>query len=362
MLPFLGARFGNPSSLHRGGTEPRRAVESARRRVASMIGCDSEEVVFTSGASEANNLAVKGVVWGTGRRAGTVLVSAIEHLSVLNAARRLRRMGYSVVELPVDASGVVDPDGVRAAAADDALLLSVNLVNPEIGTVEPVARIAEAARERGIPFHCDAAAGAGWIPIDVKELGVDLLTLSAHNFYGPKGVGALYVRRGVRLVPLIDGGPQEGGLRAGTENVAGAVGMGAAAELAADGLGAVGSVLPPLRDRLIERLAGSIGGAVLTGHRSARAPGHASFCIRGVEGEALLGDLDAAGIAASSGSACSTRALKTSHVLGAIGVDAVLARGAIAFTIGRDATEADVDAAAAAVISSVTRLREMSPL
>jgi cysteine desulfurase len=362
MMPFLGKQFGNPSSLHRGAAGPRAAVERARGQVASMIGCDSEEVVFTSGASEANNLAVKGAVWGSGRGVGRVLVSAIEHLSVLNAARRLGKMGYEAVELPVDRAGLLDPDDVRAAVGDGALMLSVNLVNPEIGTVEPVAAIAEAAREKGIPFHCDATAAGGWLPIDVNELGVDFLTLSAHNFYGPKGAGALYVKGGRRLVPLVDGGPQEGGLRGGTENVAGVVGMGAAAELAIDALAAVGSYLPSLRDTLIERLTGSMEGAVLTGHERERAPGHASFCIKGIEGEALLTDLDAAGIAAASGSACSTRALKISHVLEAIGVDAVLARGAVAFTIGRDAREADVEETAAAVISSVARLREMSPL
>jgi cysteine desulfurase len=362
MMPFLGGRFGNPSSLHRGAAEPRAAVERARAQVASMIGCDPEEVVFTSGASEANNLAVKGAVWASGRGGGTVLVSAIEHLSVLNAARRLGKMGYAVKELTVDGAGLLDPAQVRSAAGDGDLLLSVNLVNPEIGTVEPIAGIAEAAKELGVPFHCDATAAAGWVPIDVNALGVDFLTLSAHNFYGPKGAGALYVRRGRRLVPLVDGGPQEGGLRAGTENVAGAVGMGAASALAVESLGAAGWDPSPLRDMLIERLTGSMEGTILTGHRSARAPGHASFCVRGIEGEALLADLDAAGIAAASGSACSTRALKPSHVLEAIGVDAMLARGAIAFTIGRDAREADVNETAAAVITSVARLREMSPL
>lgn len=365
MAPFLDADFGNPSSLHRGGMEPRDAVEKARAQVAALIGCEPGNVVFTSGATEANNFAIKGVALasrGSGRSGGTVLISAIEHLSVLNASKRLKSLGFDVKELPVDGDGLVAPADLEDALGDDTLIVSVNLANPEVGTVEPVKRLAEITRERGVPFHCDAAAAAGWMPVDVDDLGVDLLTLSAQSFYGPKGAGALFIGKGVRIVPLIDGGPQEGGLRGGAENVPGVVGMGAAAKLATRELPAIAERLAPLRDSLIEKLLGSLDAIILTGHRSLRLPGHASFCVQGVEGEAVLTDLDAGGIAASSGSACSSHALKVSHVLAAMGVGTALARGSLVFTIGRDGSEDDIVKTARKTISSIKRLREISPL
>jgi len=362
MAPFLAADFGNPSSLHRSGMEPRNAVEKARAQVAALIGCESGDIVFTSGATEANNLAIKGSVWASSRSGGTVLISAIEHLSVLNASRRLKSLGFDVRELPVDGDGLVSPADLESALGDDTLVVSVNLANPEVGTVEPVKRLSEIARERGVLFHCDAAAAAGWMPVDVDDLGVDLLTLSAQSFYGPKGAGALFVREGVRIVPLIDGGPQEGGLRAGTENVPAVAGMGAAAKLAMRRLPEVAARVQPLRDSLINELLSSIEGIILTGHRSLRLPGHASFCVRGVEGEAVLTDLDAGGVAASSGSACSSHALKVSHVLAAMGVDTTLSRGSLVFTIGRDVSADDIVETARTTVLSIKRLREMSPL
>lgn len=361
MMPFLTTSYGNPSSLHRGGAEPKGAVERAREQVASLVGCRPEELVFTSGATEANNLAIKGSAWASGKSRGTVLISSIEHLSVLNAAKRLQRMGYELEEIPVDADALVYPSDVEKALDDDTLLVSVNLANPEVGTIEPIREVAAIARERKVPFHCDASAAAGWIPIDVENLGVDLLTLSAHNFYGPKGAGALYVRSGVRLVPLHDGGPQEGGRRGGTENVAGVVGLGAAAELAmAESIGARPR-LEKLRDGLIDGIDAGLDGVILTGHRTQRLPGHISFCFAGIEGESLLTDLDAGGIAASSGSACSSQALKVSHVLDAMGVDTPLARGSLVVTLGRDAREDEVNKAKEMIIYSARRLKEMSP-
>lgn len=361
MMPFLEAGFGNPSSLHRGASGPKRAVGRAREQVAALVGCGTDELVFTSGATEANNLAIKGAAWGSGRPKGTILISAIEHLSIVNAAKRLQRMGFELREIPVDADALVDPSDVDRAIEDDTLLVSINLANPEVGTIEPLAAIAEVTRARGVPLHCDAAAAAGWIPIDVKKLGVDLLTLSAHNFYGPKGAGALYVKSGTRLVPLLDGGPQEGGLRAGTENVPGVVGLGAAAELALAELVDAGARLEKMRDGLIDVIDGALDEVLLTGHRVKRLPGHASFCFRGVEGEALLTDLDAGGVAASSGSACSSQALKVSHVLEAMGVDTAHAHGSLAVSLGLDAGEDDVKTVERILISSVKRLREMSP-
>lgn len=362
MMPFLESGFGNPSSLHSVGIEPRAAVVKARENVANLIGADPGEIVFTSGATEANNLAVKGIALAAKAGRGTIGVSGIEHLSVFNAARRLEKLGFSIAAIPVDGQGLVDPADVARAITDDTILVSVNIANPEVGTLEPVKEIAQVAKGRGVPLHCDAAAAAGWIPIDVRDIRVDLLTLSAHNFYGPKGAGALFVRRGLRLVPLIDGGPQEGGLRAGTENVPGVVGMGKAAELAVAELGRISRRLPPLRDKLIHDLTGSVEGVVPTGHRASRLPGHASFCVRGVEGEALLADLDRKGIAAASGSACASVALKISHVLEAMGLETVLARGSLVFTLGRDLQADQISHVTDVVKSSIKRLRELSPV
>jgi cysteine desulfurase len=362
MMPFLGASFGNPSSLHRKGIGPRDAVERAREKVALLIGADRREIVFTSGAAEANNLAVKGTAWAAGDHGGRIAISAIERLSVLNSAKRLERQGFTASVIPVDREGVVDPEGVAGAITDDTLLVSVNLANPEVGAMEPIREIAEITRRRNVPLHCDATAAAGWVPIDVKDMGIDLLTLSAQNFYGPKGTGALFIRRGLRVVPLVDGGSQEGGLRAGTENVAGIVGMGEAAEIALSEMEAISRGLPPLRDTLIDELTDAVEGVVLTGPRENRLPGHASFCVKGVEGEALLTDLDGRGIAAASASACASVALKVSHVLEAMGIDATLARGSLVFTLGRDADASQVGNVLEAVKTSIKRLRDLSPV
>jgi len=361
MEPFLGESFCNPSSLHRGAAEPRRAIDAAREQVAALVRCSPEEVVFTSGATEANNLAIKGSAWASGRR-GRILISSVEHISVRNPARRLSSAGFVVEEIPVGGDALVDPSDVERAVREDTVLVCVNLANPEVGTVEPVEEIARLTRERGVTFHCDAAVAAGWMEIDFRDLGADLLTLSAHNFYGPKGAGALCVRSGVRLVPLVDGGPQESGLRAGTENVAAIVGMGVAAELAARELVPAAPRLEKLRDELVERVLRELDGAVLTGHRTARLPGHASFCFEGVEGEAVVADLDAGGVAAASGSACSSATLKVSHVLSAMGVEETLARGSLIISLGRDAGEEAVRRIADLTVKSVRRLRELSPI
>ena len=364
MLPYLQEQFGNPMSLHGFGEGPREAMEEARARVADLIGARANEIYFTASGSEANNMALKGVALMKRQKGGHVIVSAIEHQSVLNAAQTLEKLGFEVTRVPVDQHGLVKADDVAAAVRDDTTLVSVMQANSEIGTIEPVAEIARAVKEKGkeIVFHTDAVATVGTIPVDVKELGVDLLSLAGSQFYGPKGAGALFIRRGVRLMPLIDGGIQERGRRAGTENVPAIVGLGAAAELATSSLAARAERLAPLRDRLIERLTSEIDHVYLTGHPTARLPGHVSICVEFIEGESMLLMMDMQGIAASSGSTCTSRALKASHVLMAIGIETALAQGSLVFTLGESSALKDVNYVAQTLPPIVERLRQMSPL
>jgi len=364
MLPYLKEQFGNPLSLHSFGEGPREAVEEARAKVAALIGARPDEVYFTASGSEANNMAVKGIALMNRQKGRHVVVSAIEHQSVLNATQTLEKLGFEVTRVPVDKHGLVDPDDVVAAVRDDTTLVSVMHANNEIGTIEPVADIAEAvkAKKKGIHFHTDAVATVGTIPVDVKELGVDLLSLAGSQFYGPKGAGALFIRKGTRLMPLIDGGIQERGRRAGTENVPAIAGLGVAAELAKESLAERAERLVPLRDRLIERLTLEIDRVYLTGHPTMRLPGHVSVCVEFIEGESMLLMLNMQGIAASSGSTCTSRALKASHVLMAIGVETALAQGSLVFTLGESNTIEDVDYVAEVLPPIIERLRQMSPL
>ena len=367
MLPYLQEQFGNPLSLHNFGEVPREAVEEARAKVADLIGARPDEIYFTASGSEANNMAVKGIALMNRQKGQHMVVSAIEHQSVLNATQTLEKLGFEVTQVPVDQHGLVDPDDVVAAIRDDTTLVSVMHANNEIGTIEPVAEIARAVKEKrkGITFHTDAVATVGTLPVDVKELGVDLLSLAGNQFYGPKGAGALFIRRGIRFMPLIDGGIQERGRRAGTENVPAIVGLGVAAELAKESLTewAQGKGrLIPLRDRLIERLTSEMDKVYLTGHPTKRLPGHVSVCVEFIEGESMLLMLNMQGIAASSGSTCTSRALKASHVLMAIGLEAALAQGSLVFTLGESNTIEDVDYVAEVLPPIVERLRQMSPL
>jgi len=363
MLPYLGEVFGNPSSLHDWGDAAREAVDAAREKVAGLIGCASpEEIIFTSCGTESNNLAVKGIALAQQSKGKHVVVSAIEHFSVLHAARTLEKFGFEVTEVPVDKHGAIDPDLVRRAIRKDTVLVSVMHANGEIGTIEPVREIAQITRELKIPFHTDAVAAAGTIPVDVNDLGVDALSLAANQFYGPKGVGALWVRRGVRLMPLLDGGIQEGGRRGGTENVAGIVGLGRAAEIVKAEMASRVNQLTPLRDRLLKGLTEKVEHVVVTGHPQNRLPGHASFCVEFIEGEAMLMLLNSRGIAVSSGSACTSRALKASHVLLAIGLSHEIAQGSLLFTLGLDTGAEDIDYVLEAMPPVVDRLRQMSPL
>ena len=362
MMPYLGDIFGNPSSLHDWGDGAREAIEAARDQVAQLIGANTDEMIFTGSGTESNNLAIKGLALAQQNKGKHIVVSAIEHFSVLHSARTLAKWGFEVSEVPVNKYGVVDPDDVRRNLRNDTVLVSIMHANGEVGTIEPIKQIAVVTGERKIPLHVDAVATAGTIPVNVSELGVDALSLAGNQFYGPKGVGALWVRKGVRIIPLLDGGIQEGGKRAGTENVLAIVGLGKAAELAKAHITERIEQLIPLRDRLLKELPDRIEHVVVTGHPHNRLPGHASFCVEFIEGESMLMLLNSKGIAVSSGSACTSRALKASHVLIAMGLSHEIAQGSILFTLGIDNTNQDIDYVLEVMPSIVARLRDMSPL
>jgi len=362
MMPYLGDVFGNPSSLHDWGDGAREALEVARDQVAQLISAGSDEIIFTSSGTESNNFAVKGLALAQQAKGKHVVVSAIEHFSVLHSARTLEKWGFEVSEVVVDKYGVVDLEDLRRKIRKDTVLVSIMHANGEVGTIEPLQEIARITRELKIPFHTDAVATAGVIPVDVEKLGVDALSLAGNQFYGPKGVGALWVRKGVRIMPLLDGGVQEGGRRAGTENIPAIVGLGKAAELARTDMENRIKHLTPLRDRLLNELPGKVDHVVTTGHSQNRLPGHASFCVEFIEGESMLMLLNSKGVAVSSGSACTSRALKASHVLIAMGITHELAQGSILFTIGMDNNAEDVDYVLEVMPPIVDRLRQMSPL
>ncbi len=362
MRPFFTEHFGNPSSIHSFGTKPREAVELARRRVASLIGAEPNEIYFTSCGSESNNLAVKGAAWASEKKGRHIVVSSIEHQSVLHSAKSLEKQGWEVSVVPVDGRGFVDPDAVRAALRDDTVFVSVIHASNEIGTIEPIREIAEAAREKDVPFHTDAIQTAGVVPVNVGALGVDMLSLAANSFYGPKGAAALYVRKGVRIFPLVNGGIQERGRRAGTENVPAIAGMGKAAELAMLTMNERMEAMIPLRDRLMNGLESAIPKLIVNGDRKKRLPGNVHVSIEAIEGESMLYSLAKNGIFAASGSSCADKALKSSHVLTAIGVPPALANASLLFSLGIDTTREDIDRVLDVMPSIVERLRSMSPL
>ena len=342
MLPYMTECFGNAASIHGTGREAHRALDRARKQVAAVLGAQPQEIYFTSGGSESDNWAVKGVAWAARGRGKHVITSAVEHHAVLNACAWLEGMGFEVTRLPVDALGRVDPDSVARAVRPDTVLISVMTANNEIGTLQPIREIGEIARSRGVPFHTDAVQAAGHIPVNVEELQVDLLSLSAHKFHGPKGVGVLYVRRGTKLDSLIHGGAQERGLRAGTPNVPGAVGLAKALELAAASLPESADRVRALRDQLIREIRARIPDAVLNGDPERRLPGNVHFSFPDVDGEALLLRLDLAGIACSGGSACTSGAQEPSHVLAAIGQAPDLAKGGLRMTLGEENTPEEI--------------------
>jgi cysteine desulfurase len=362
MLPYLGERFGNPQSLHSFGQEAMEAVEEARTRVARLIGAAESEVYFTSSGSEANNLAIKGMALARRDKGNHVVLSAVEHQSVLQSAKSLEKQGFSTTLVPVDRYGLVDPGDVKRAFKKETVLASIILASSEVGTIEPLAEVAEACRAEGVPLHTDAVAAAGCVPLNVADLGVDALSLAADQFYGPKGSAALFIKKGTRVLPLIDGGIQESGRRAGTENVPAIVGMGRAAEIAGQKMAERSQGMKSLREQLIEQLPGKVERLFLTGHREKRLPHHASFCVEFIEGEAMLLNLDMKGIAVSSGSACTSRALKASHVLLAMGIDHALAQGSLVFSLVEGATAEDIDYLVEVFPPIIERLRKMSPL
>lgn len=362
MLPFLDGHFGNPSSLHSWGDDARMALEESRAKVAGLIGANPEEIIFTSNGTEANNLAIKGMVAGSRRKGKRIVISGIEHFSVMNAAMSLEKKGYELVTVPVDEYGVIDLDELKAVLDDETVLLSVMTANGEIGTIEPIQEIAAMAAERGVPFHTDAVAAAGHIAIDVATLGVQAMSIASDEMYGPKGAGALWIKKGVRLIPLLDGGVQEGGRRGGTENMPAIVGMSAAAQLASERMQERSQYLSGLRDALIAKLPQRLEHIYLTGHPKERLPWNASFVVEFIEGEGMLLFLDGQSVAVSSGSACTSRALKGSHVLSACGIAAEKAQGSILFGFGPENNLEDVEYVLDVFPPIVERLRQMSPL
>ncbi len=363
MMPFLTEQYGNPSSLYSFGQQAREAVDAARETIAQCLHCRSDEVFFTSGGSEADNWALKMVADKLAAKGKKHIIStAFEHHAVLHALAALEKRGFDVTLLPVYDNGVVHVEDVRAALRPDTALVSVMFANNEIGTLQPIAEIGAVCREAGVLFHTDAVQAVGHVPIDFAGMHIDLLSLSAHKFHGPKGVGALLVRKGVRFDNLIDGGAQEKGRRAGTENTAGVVGMAEALRLACADMERNAQKLIPLRDRLINGLLRALPRCRLNGDPVQRLPGNVNISFEGIEGESLLLMLDMKGICASSGSACTSGSLDPSHVLLAIGLPHAVAHGSLRLTIGEDITDGDVDYLIETVPAVVNYLRDMSPL
>jgi cysteine desulfurase len=357
----IRAEFGNPSSVHHFGQQAKAAIDQARSAVAALIGAEPSEVVFTSGGTEGDNLAIRGTAEALARGGRRHLIaSAIEHEAVLHTLKALARIGADTTLLPVDETGVASLDSLRAALRDDTALVSVMHANNEIGTIQPVAELAQLAHERGALFHTDAVQSAGKIPVDVKALGVDLLSISAHKFHGPKGVGAIWIKRGLRMAPISTGGKQERNRRAGTENVAGIVGMGVAAEIARVKMAVEGARLQTLRDRLEDGILRAVPRTIVNGTKTPRVSNTTNISFERVEAESLLIALDLEGIAVSTGSACSSGTLEPSHVLKAMGLPTHRTQNSIRFSLGASNTEADVDRTVAVLPALVEKLRNLS--
>lgn len=362
MLPYFKDIYGNPQSIHDWGEQSREALDTAREQVASLINGNAEEIIFTASGTESNNLAIKGLAQGLVARGKHIVVSAIEHFSVLNTLRRMEKDGYEFSLVPVDQYGLINPDDVSKAIRKDTILVSIMHSNGEVGTIQPIAEIADKVREKGVIFHTDAVTSTGNIPVDVQELKVHTLSLAGNQFYGPKGSGALWVRKGVRLIPQMDGGIQENGRRPGTEDVPALVGLGKAAEIAKRDMASRAVRFSSLRDQLIKGILEKIDHVLLTGHPSRRLPHHASFGIEFIEGEAMLLFMNLDGIAVSSGSACTSKALKASHVLLAMGLPHEIAQGSLLLTLGLDTQKEDIEYVLEKFPPIVNRLRQMSPL
>lgn len=362
MLPYFTKAYGNPSSVHSFGREARRALDKARKRTAEALKADPVEIYFTSGGSEADNWAIKGVALANKNKGDHIITTSIEHPAVLDTCRYLEKEGFKVTYLPVDQYGMVSVKDVEKAITDKTILISVMMANNEIGTIQPIKEIGQIAKEHKVYFHTDAVQAIGSIPIDVNDLNVDLLSLSAHKFYGPNGVGALYIRKGVKIGPYIHGGAQERNRRAGTENLAGIIGLGKAIELAVENMEKNNKKLIGMRDRLIKEIMSKVEYTRLNGHPEKRLPGNVNLSFEFIEGEALLLSLDLKGIAGSSGSACTSGSLDPSHVLLAIGLSHEIAHGSLRLTLGDDNTDQEIDYVIEVLPEIVNRLREMSPL
>ena len=362
MTPYFTDLFGNPSSIHSHAYDAQKALRDAREQVASLIEAQPQEIVFTSCATESNNLALVGAATRYRSRGSRIVVSNIEHISTLNVCRELSKQGFEIGYVPVDRDGIINLDRLGELVDDETVMVSVMAANGEIGTVQPIKEAAETAHQHGALFHTDATAAAGKIPLDVEGSGVDLMTLSSNDLYGPKGVGALYVRKGLRVRPLVIGGGQEKGVRSGSENIPGIVGMGRAAELAKAEMGREAERLKGLRDRLIEGITDSVPEAHLNGHPTRRLPNNANIRFSYIEGEALILSLDELGIQISSGSACVSKTLEPSHVLLAIGLRHEEAHGSLLFTMGKDNREDHVEYVIQQMPGVVRRLRSISPL
>lgn len=362
MTPYLTDIYGNPSSLHYFGQEAHKAVEDARHRVASALNAEDSEIVFTGCGTEADNMALKGIAEKYRNKGKHIITSAVEHHAILHTCEYLEKHGFEVTYLPVDEYGMVKAEQVRDAVRSDTILVSIMFANNEVGTIMPIKEIGAVCREKGVLFHTDAVQAVGHVAIDVKAMNIDLLSLSAHKLHGPKGVGALYIRKGIVVPPLLHGGAQERRKRAGTENVAGIVGLGKAIEIACGDIEGTAKRMRHLRDKLIGGIEASIPEVKLNGHRTERLPGNVNFSIKYIEGESILLMLDINGIAASSGSACTSGSLDPSHVLLAMGMPHETAHGSLRLTLGDDTTEDDIDYVLKVLPEIVIKLRKMSPL
>jgi cysteine desulfurase len=362
MLPYFHDAFGNPSAIYSYGQEAKNAVEEARAKVARLVGARDDEIVFTGSGTEADNFALKGIAFANKSKGNHIITSSIEHHAVLESCKFLGKMDFKITYLPVDGYGMVDPQDVKKAITGKTILISVMHGNNEIGTIQPVGEISMVAKEAGVYFHTDAVQTVGHIPADVKELGVDLLAMSAHKLYGPKGVGLLYIKKGTIIMPFLNGGAQERGWRASTENVPGIVGFGKAAELAVLETDSEGARITRLRDKLITGIQKNIDHIRLNGHPVQRLPNNVNISVEFVEGEAMCLNLDMSGICISTGSACSSTSLEASHVLLAIGLDPVKAHGSLRFTLGKWTTDEEIDKVLETLPRIVAKLRAMSPL
>jgi len=363
MIPYFVKDYGNPSSSHSAGNVAKQALATARDQVAKLVGAEkSQEIIFTSGGTESNNLAIKGVAFRNKDKGNHIITSSVEHMSVINICKYLQKQGFDVTFVPVDKQGVINTEQLKTAITDKTILISVMYANGEIGTIQPINEIGKLAKEKGVLFHVDAVAAAGKIQINVQKENIDLLTLSSNDLYGPKGVGALYIKRGTKLVPIDQGGGQENGLRSGTENVPGIVGMGKAAELAQTELLSENERLTKIRNKLIKMVLDEVPYSYLNGHPTMRLPNNANLRFSYIEGESLILGLDMHGIQVSSGSACTSKTLQPSHVLTAIGLPHEDAHGSLVFTLGKQNKAEDVDYVLSVLPDVVKRLRALSPL